>query len=438
MKKILLIAILIVAAAVLAACGGGDDTYNNGNGGDEVVASPTPPAIVIQQAQPNTTPPPIVAQGHVRRGLTREGFIDDLDFFMNFLETHFLHFDVVYMRFGVDFRQNAADLRAVLADEDFEIDAYTFTQLMLDNFFMHPDITYSVANWHMAGQSQRSDSFDDTGEHVETNVLEEGRIGYIRINCFELQGFGVRGNAARAVRSFFEDSADFEHIIIDIRGVDGGTADAWEHAIIAPNLTEEVTQTFHVFDVFGVWPQILHAQMTPFAAFAGAQTGIDARLPAGGVFTIADMDAPPPYLNLDLGLVYGLTYSRIIAPVADVTPFAGQIWLLIDSGVGGAVAQFASLAEYAGVAKLVGQPIGGDMGVIVPMLGRDGVFFVSGDRYSGLWSPGYLPNAGILFGFSTAFQTDHLGRSLCEYMTQPHVHVPDDVDALEYLLDLIG
>jgi len=274
---------------------------------------------------------------------------------------------------------------------------------------------------------------------VETNVLEEGRIGYIRINCFELQGgLGGRGNATRAVRSFFEDSAHFEHMIIDIRGVDGGTADTWEHAIIAPNLTEEVTQIFHVFDVHGVWPQILHQQMTPFAAFAGAQTGIDARLPVGGIFTIADMDAPPPYLNLDLGLVYGLTYSRIIAPVADVTPFAGQIWLLIDSGVGGAVAQFASLAEYSGVATLVGQPVGGDMGVIVPSLGRDGAFFVSGDRYSGWWSFDSLPNSGILFGFSTALHTDHLGRPLCEYVTQPHVLVPDDADALEYLLEMLG
>jgi len=147
-KKIMQTLFILLAMAVLAACGSDDDTYNNGNGSDVVVASPTPPAIVIQQQQAQATPTPQVIAPQVvePHELTRADFLADLDYFIDALEVDFLHFGVVYRRFGVDFRQNAADLRAVLADEDFEIDLDIFTQLMLDNFFMHPDITYSVAS----------------------------------------------------------------------------------------------------------------------------------------------------------------------------------------------------------------------------------------------------------------------------------------------------
>jgi len=449
-KKIMQTLFILLAMVVLAACGSDDttdtDNYNDQNATDTADAQPTPPPIVIHQAQaqpdPTPTPPPVDAEDYEPHIATREDFITELTGFIDWFETAFVHFDVVYRRFGVDFREQAELMLAILEDEEFEIDVEIFTQLMLDHFFMHPDITYSVANWHMDWQSQRSDGFDGVGPHVVTEVLEAGRIGYIRINCFELQGFGVSGNANRAVRNFFESSADFEHIIIDIRGVDRGTPDAWENTIIAPNLDREFTQSFYAFEREGAWLQHLFAQMTQHAAFAGAQFGIDSRIPVGQIFAIAEMDAPPPYLNLDLGLVYGLRYSRTIVPPTDATPFAGQIWLLIDGGVGGPAAQFASLAKYTGVATLVGQPVGGDMALMPFYHGTFNPLDWDDDTSLEREAAQIMGATGrfsrTLFGFNPVFHTDHLGRPLCEYVTQPHVHVPDEVDALEYLLEMLS
>jgi len=442
-KQTLIITIfLMLAAAILVSCGD-DNEEGNGYIDTAVTASPTPPPIVIQQAQtdPTPTPAPLIDEDDEPHEVTREDFIDELDNFMLWLEEAFLYFDIVYRRFGVDFRQQAELMRAIISDEGFEIDVDIFTQLMLDHFFLHPDITYPVANWSMAMQSQRSDGFDGVGAHVITEVLEEGRIGYIRINCFELRGFGVGGNSTRMVRNFFSDSADFEHIIIDVRGVDRGTPDAWENTIIAPNIDREFTQNFYAFARDVNWLTSLFVDMTRHAAFAGAQFGIDNRIPIGEIFAIAEMDAPPPYLNLDMGLMYGLRYSRTIAPPDDATPFAGQIWLLIDGGVGGSVAQFVSLANYTGVATLVGQPVGGDMALMpfyfITMNPADWDDETSLGREAA-WLTMTWPNVRMPYGFNHMFHTDHLGRPLCEYVTQPHVHVPDGVDALEYLLDLIG
>jgi len=419
-KKIMQTLILLLALAVIAACGSdaAADTdnyyYNNGN---EAVASPTPP-IVIHQATPQPTPAPQAVQP---QELTREHFLADLEHFVDTLEAEFLHFGVVYRRFGVDFRQNAAYLRAILADEDFEVDADIFTQLMLDNFFMHPDITYSVAGWHFDGQSQRSDGFTGTSGHVEISVLEEGRIGLIRINCFELRGLGVRTNTIRNIENFFANSADFEHIIVDVRGVDGSSRHnylAW--SIIWPNIVDEqVTQTYYMFMRDLVW---LSAQLPAMAQ---------------GAVAIPEMAAVPPELDLDAGLIYGVSNIMRSSRYPDAAPFAGQMWLLIDSGVGGVAAEFAEYANHTGVATLVGQPVGGDMPI--------STFLWVGDDIAGslIYAGGSpttmrLPNTQIPFAFHTYLRTDAQGRAVDEYVTQPHVLVPEDVDALEYLLEMIG
>ena len=76
-------------------------------------------------------------------------------------------------------------------------------------------------------------------------MLEEGRIGYIRINCFYLRGLGALGSATRAVESFLSETADFEHMIIDIRGVDGNPAtEPWIQTFILPNIAEDLIRRF--------------------------------------------------------------------------------------------------------------------------------------------------------------------------------------------------
>jgi len=128
-----------------------------------------------------------------------------------------------------------------------------------------------------------------------------------------------------------------------------------------------------------------------------------------------------------------------IAQPPDATPFAGQMWLLIDGGVGGVPARFADFAGYTGVATLVGQPIGGDMSAPDIFVVDDELIFTQIVRHI-VYNPPtwHLPNTQIPFAFHTFLLTDDQGRAIDEYVTQPHVLVPDDVDVLEYLLEMLG
>jgi len=406
-KQILLTLAIIVTTAALAACGNNDNGYSsNGDAnGVDATPSPTPPAIVIHQQEITTGG----ATGAIIE-LSREHFLEDFDQFVSILENDFLHLGVVYRRFGVDFLQIAAELRPIIADDDFELDEYIFEQLLLDNFFLHPDISFPIADWHINGTQRRPSeaSGRSTTPHAESSVIEPDRIGYVRINCFMLEGFGsgaVRSNIGRAIAQM----ADFEHIIIDIRGADGRFY-MWDEVLYLAFITEQMANTYHVF--------------------ARDRDELNTALMMNGQSQNIDIQQHDDVDERGLQWSFELTWLRNPPEHDDGhSNFGGQLWLLIDGETSRGAATLADNIKHSDIAILVGEPVGGNTTSRVTFLR-----LISNDLPPGI----SLTNTRIEIGFEALYVTNHLGQNVDEYVARPHYYNMEGLDALETALALIA
>ena len=444
MKKILCVLTIILIAALLAACGGDETDAYADNQAEAYDPQPTPPQIVIhtQENPPTGAGATTTTDGElVIVPPTREELLTDLDMLVRYLEHTFPHHGVVYRRFGVNFLENAANLREQIESPDFEPDWHDFRVALMNNFFFHPDISFPVANIAINSQMpfpQNMAAWIETGmwwfepdeppytpPPVEVSILEEGRIGYIRLYDFALDGMGAAGNAARIVSDFILEIADFEHLIIDIRDAGGGTPNLWENVLIAPNLQEEITQYFHAFTMNHTRNTLALYNLRQVLGGGGTWQ----RTAQTDIMTFTEMPELP-YLDTAIAAYFteGFTFGRTIGPDMaqfGAVPFAGQMWLLIDDEVGGAAAMFASLMHFADVATLVGEPVGGNTSMLA-WAQNPQMNFVT------------LPDAGMTFFYNFVYITDHLGRAIDEYVTRPHVYNMDGMDALETVLVLIN
>ena len=445
MKKILFTLTIILITAALVACGNDADDYN-GYQAEASQPQPTPPQIVIhtQENPPGGTGTTDVTNDGATHDIahpTREALLADLDILIWHFEHTFPHNGVIYRRFGVDFLQNAAVLRVFMESDDFVPTWRNFYEAVMNNFFFHQNITYPVAAMAINNATplpQNMQAWIETGlpriepdettptlPPVEVAILEEGRIGYIKINDFELAGLGAAGNAARIVIDFIHEIADFEHLIIDIRDARGGTPNVWENVLIAPNLQGEITRYFHAFTLANT--RNTNALYYLHRAMSGG-SGIWQRIAQTDIRPIAEMPMLP-YLDTAVAANFsqGFTFGRTIGPQMaqfGAAPFAGQIWLLIGKEIGDAAAMFADLMHYTDIAILAGQPVGGNTSMLVWAQSLHDMAVI-------------LPETNVMFFYNLVYTTDHLGRAVDEYVTRPHVYNMEGMDALETVLALI-
>ncbi|MCL2592849.1 MAG: S41 family peptidase [Defluviitaleaceae bacterium] len=392
MKKLIFSVIFVLAIVPLSACGINSEGYQSE---DEEIAE----------------------IANVSSRFTREQFLEDFDFFVEFLREHHPHLGVINRRLGVDFMQIAQELRPTLEDENFELNEEIFTQIMLDNFFMNPRLnghTFAHAHFNLMSFTEE---FDNSVDNIQTSIIEPGRIGYIKIHEFDFMGAERR----ETIFNFFKETVGFEHIIIDIRGNIGGQPHFFEDAIIAPNITESFTQTFHAFSTSSELS--IEFLNVGHSVMSDPNMGYFMRFADSPVLEFSEMPELP-YLNEEdaANFTYGFTFSRNLTPIVqDFPPFEGQIWLLIDGRVSSAANMFSSIAREMDFATLVGEPTNGDSTFVIRPAG---------------FSP-RLPNTNISFQFDTTYNTDALGRAIDEYVTQPHIFNNDGMDALETVLSII-
>ncbi|MCL2573805.1 MAG: hypothetical protein FWE34_04535 [Defluviitaleaceae bacterium] len=108
---------------------------------------------------------------------TREGFLEDFDYFIDHLRTYFPYLGVVYRRLGVNLIQIAEDLRPILEGESLELDEDVFLQILLDNFFANPALDgHTFAHWHLDGQNTQVFFTGGVQNNVEIRTIEEDLI----------------------------------------------------------------------------------------------------------------------------------------------------------------------------------------------------------------------------------------------------------------------
>jgi len=244
--------------------------------------------------------------------------------------------------------------------------------------------------------------------NVTTEIIEEDRIAYVHINSFQ----NSAAFDSEVLFPFFEEVQDFEHLIIDLRGNGGGWAIYFEYYIMAMLIDAPIEARFYEF----------------FTSGAAARQEAEFSLPLSIKLATADEillardfinEQTLPYFNesdLDI-LTYVIPWYIEIEPRENNTPFAGDIWLLVDGGSGSGSELAAMKSIYSGFATVVGTPtarVTPAMTILVP-----------------------LPNTGILFRIDTGYLIDDLGRSLEEFGVTPDIIIEPRSNALNVVLDLI-
>jgi len=244
--------------------------------------------------------------------------------------------------------------------------------------------------------------------NVTTEIIEDGRIGYLHINSF----MNNRAFDSEILFPFYEEVQDFDHLIIDLRGNGGGTM-AYLNYII-PMLSNEVIEAnYHEF---------LMAGDLVYEELGDEEEIIDDEDEVLEVLEVAEFMEGQDFLyfneaDLDI-LAYVITRPMRFEPREDGIPFNGEIWLLVDEFSASLSELLAMISIYSGFATVVGRPTAG----ITPAMHT----YVS------------LPQTGVVYRMDIGYIIDADGRSLEEYGVIPDIVIDEHDDALEVVLGLIN
>jgi len=411
---------------------------------------------------------PIISR-HWHNRLTRADFLYDFDYMIAALEANFPSFGIIYRQHGVDMLEAAHDLRNRLEHRSTRINFELFWNMLRDDFFNHAlpgDEPLPIGHLRLVADAERRwllsvyETFSYFGAHsyfvdilgsppthssyptlrahvhtlvrspcwqpyrvLSTNIIEEGSIGYLRIYTFSREPASYE---LEMLTVLYSEIADFEHLIIDIRGNTGGDTHIFERNVTGFLTNSPFRTHFHHFIMNGEHNM----------SFAQATREIR-RITRNAIYDIYVFEGEGFRFirgNLYVGnnvsccvlddisrMNYVFVESRIIMPQVERyrSSFDGEIWLLIDRHVYSAALYVAAVHKEIGFATLVGETTGG--GAASP------------------WHSNFivLPNTGIIVRYDPTFVTDRHGRPL-EYGIEPHYFNRPGMDALETVLAMIA
>ncbi len=244
---------------------------------------------------------------------------------------------------------------------------------------------------------------------VSTQILADGRIALAVIPSFAASRVRTEGEALRA---FFTSAKNFSHIILDLRGNEGGSTQYWVDNILLPlqrgPLLYDVTFLMKdgmVNRYFTAGDQLLPAKREWLDASGARAANI---LVEYGV---------QPELAKDFSFLVQSRYR--LDPPAQPSGFRGKIYVLCDEKNVSAAEAFIAMCKLTGFAKLVGSVTGGDG------LGSGDPMFLA------------LPNSGLLVRYTAAYALNPDGTCNQVRGTLPDVQIAQGEDALTVCLDVI-
>ena len=244
-------------------------------------------------------------------------------------------------------------------------------------------------------------------DNITTNIIEPGRIAYIRIASF-MNNLIMDGET---LFPFYEEIQDFEHLIIDIRGNGGGMAGSFPINVLSMLISENLYSSFPEF--FVADPRTAPLFENPGSM---ALANFDGIVPAAEFVQSQNMTQ---FNRDDLAILdYAIVWNAVYTPAEDAIPFGGEIWLLIDGFSASASVLAAQMSYNTGFATVVGEPTSRVTGVV--------------------FTHAILPNTGVLFRIDLGYTTDQYGRSIEEFGIIPHIPNMPGMDALETVLAIIN
>lgn len=223
------------------------------------------------------------------------------------------------------------------------------------------------------------------GPVLDTKILIEDELAYMKVEAMSY--YHIEEDYPK-IKSFLKDVEDYDKLIIDIRGNNGGFDEYWE------NIVKLLINDTYSAEYYSFFKQ-------------NSKTSTDT-FRVSNITTIRDLDSNvleqfPEEIKTDFNF-YKIN-SIQLSPEEDIN-FKGKIYLLVDQEVKSSAEKFAAFSKDTGFAKLVGEKTGGGMTFEeIPMV--------------------YLPYGGYIITYSKELVLNSDGTINMETKTTPHILVDD-------------
>lgn len=223
------------------------------------------------------------------------------------------------------------------------------------------------------------------GPVLDTKILIEDELAYMKVEAMSY--YHIEEDYPK-IKSFLKDVEDYDKLIIDIRGNNGGFDEYWE------NIVKLLINHTYSAEYYSFFKQKSKTSTDTFRV--------------SNITTIRDLDSNvleqfPEEIKTDFNF-YKIN-SIQLSPEEDIN-FKGKIYLLVDQEVKSSAEKFAAFAKDTGFAKLVGEKTGGGMTFEeIPMV--------------------YLPYGGYIITYSKELVLNSDGTINMETKTTPHILVDD-------------
>lgn len=284
--------------------------------------------------------------------------------------------------------------------------------LMLETAFRHPR-----AEWFYGYVVVDFEDEDSPLPRIPGNVttaLVSEDIAYIHIESF-LADYDYDDEV---ILPFLQEIADFEHLIIDVRGNLGGVMSYPIRRIFSRLINEPVEFATHEFFVGGEAASAMMLALQQTAESPVSEiVGIGEHIYADFFYADEFIDERGMVLGDAAVLDYVMVSRSLISPADDAVGFEGKIWFLVDGWSASATALLAEMFMYTGLATVVGENTS-------RIMGSSHVYVA-------------LPNTGIIWRADIGYRTDAYGNSLEVFGIAPDIRNFPGMDAFDTVMTLI-
>ena len=365
---------------------------------------PAPPVCELDFTETESFPLPFEDELLVdeEKGLflSTEQALYDYDTMWQLLEENYPYFEAIKRELGIDWEEVKADYRQVLEGhaysgyisqgdfiqtiddclDEFQLvghlspvladsHSYMLNSFKKDDFGPYPNLFKILNNpkseffyeymrqfpTRLSQRSGGSNSDLEKGEPVSIDRVTalskylstgyaEGEVPYLRIESFVQWG----DTAQARLEGFFSSISQEEHLIIDVRGNQGGSDYTWKVGIV-PFLAQ---QEFEFNWFWGAKSGSLNLMVEPeFDKSRGYITR----------YTDDSWQKDFPYISPDMltGIDVFLKVSNTLSCTDVPDKFHGKIWVLVDEYCYSAAEMFVCFCKETGFATLVGTQTGG-------------------------------------------------------------------------------
>ncbi|MDR7855822.1 S41 family peptidase [Tissierella sp.] len=227
--------------------------------------------------------------------------------------------------------------------------------------------------------------------YCKTDIIVPDEVAYLKISQMNTESIE---NDGLIIREFFGEIKDYEKLIIDIRGNQGGNDLYWIKNVIEPLANKELSVKNYLFLRYEYAKYFYEHRGIAFSPI----TELDKNI----------FDSFPEEIKIDFNY-YSLS-PKTIKPV-DPVGFSGKIYLLVDERVFSSAESFASFSKDSGFATLVGETTGGDG------IGLDPILFS-------------LPNSKMVIRYSGMLVLNNDGTINEEVHTIPNVVIDATIGSM--------